>query len=82
MGELETIKQDIEEMKLNQELIIKLLSPRGYTIAKLSEITGRTRQAVKDWLMNNAEPDVGFFKKNGKITVSEKVALTYINTRR
>jgi len=82
MSELETIQHDMKEIKQNQELILKLLSPKKYTIAKISEITGKTRQAVKDWLVNNAEPDVGFFKKDGKIFVSEEVALTYINQRR
>ena len=82
MSELEAIKHDMQEMKRNQELILKLLSPKEFTIGKISEITGKTRQAVRDWLTKNAEPEVDFSKKNGKIIVSEKVALTYINERR
>jgi hypothetical protein len=48
----------------------------------IAKITNRTPQAVRDWLTKNAEPDIGYKKKNGKIIVSEEVALTYINERR
>ena len=82
MSELETIKHDMQELKHTQNLILKLLSPKHYTIAKIADITGKSRQAVRDWLTKNSEPDVGFFKKDGKIIVSEKVALHYINSRR
>lgn len=82
MSELDAIKQDMKEIKYNQELILKLLSPKQYTIARIAEITNKSRQAVRDWLTNNAEPEVGFFKKDGKIFVSEEVALQYINERR
>jgi len=82
MSELETIQHEMKEIKRNQEFIIKLLSPKQYTVSKIAEITGKTRQAVRDWVTKNAEPDVGFFKKDGKIIVSEEVALHYINERR
>ena len=82
MSELDSIKHDMQELKHTQNLILKLLSPKCYTIAKVADITGKTRQAVREWLINNAEPDIGFFKKDGKIIISEKVALEYINARR
>jgi len=69
-------------IKRTQELILKLLSPKQYTIGRISEITGKSRQAIREWLINNAEPDLGFTQKNGKILVSEEVALEYINSRR
>ncbi len=74
-------KQDILEIKRNQELIITLLTP-VFTISTVAKLADRTPQAVRDWLSKNAEPDVGFFKKNGKIIVSKEVALKYINERR
>jgi predicted transcriptional regulator len=82
MSELDTLKHDMKEIKQDQKLILKLLSPKNYTIGKVADITGKSRQAVRDWLTNNAEPEVDFFKKDGKIFISEKVALEYINARR
>jgi len=75
------IKQDMIELKRNQELIITLLKP-VFTISTVAKLANRTPQAVRDWLINNMEPEVDFYKKSGKIIVSEKVALQYINARR
>jgi len=77
----DNIKQEILELKRNQELIIKLLTPE-FTVSTVAKLSGRTSQAVRDWLSKNAEPDREYFKKDGKIVISEKVALQYINARR
>ncbi len=77
----DNLKQEILELKRNQELIIKLLTP-VFTISTVARLSGRTPQAVRDWLSKNSEPDDGFFKKGGKIIVSKEVALKYINARR
>jgi hypothetical protein len=75
------IKHEILELKRNQELIITLLTP-VFTISTVAKLADRTPQAVREWLSKNVEPDVGFFKKGGKIIVSKEVALKYINERR
>jgi len=77
----ENIKQDILELKRNQELIISLLTP-VYTISTVAKLSNRTSQAVRDWITKNAEPEVDYYMKGGKIIISEKVALQYINARR
>lgn len=82
MSDIDTLKHQIIELKRNQELMLKLLTPKQWDIAKIAEITGRSRQAVIDWVTKNAEPEVGFWKKGGKIIVSEEVALMYIDKRR
>lgn len=75
-------KSDGMKIMRNQELILKLLLPKEFTVSTVAKITGRTRQAVRDWVMKNEEPDVGFYKKNGRLMLSEEVALKYINERR
>jgi len=75
-------REEFIELKRNQELIISLLKPKEWTVSRVAELSGRTPQAVRDWLVNNAEPEVGFYYKNGKLIISEEVALTYINKRR
>ncbi len=75
------IKQEMLELKRNQELIIKLLTP-VFTVSTVAKLADRTPQAVRDWLINNTEPEVDFFKKDGKIIISKEVARKYINARR
>ena len=77
----DNIREDIMELKRNQEIIITLLKPI-FTVSTVAKLANRTPQAVRDWLINNAEPEVDFYVKGGKIIVSEKVALQYINARR
>jgi len=75
-------REEFIELKRNQELIISLLKPKEWTLSMVAKMSKRTKEAVRIWLINNAEPDVDFYKKNGKIIVSENVALKYINQRR
>jgi hypothetical protein len=76
------LKHELMEIKRKQDLLLLILKPDVWTVPMIAKITNRTPQAVRDWLTKNAEPDIGYKKKNGKIIVSEEVALTYINERR
>lgn len=78
MSEIAELRKEVVEMKF----MIKLLMPKNYTISYIVQVTGKTRQAVREWLLHNAEPDVDFWQKNGKIFISEKTALKYISERR
>jgi hypothetical protein len=76
------LKHELMEIKRKQDFLLLILKPDVWTVPMIAKITNRTPQAVRDWLTKNAEPDIGYKKKNGKIIVSEEVALTYINERR
>ncbi len=76
--EITTLRQDILEIKS----MMKLLLPKQYTVSYLSQQTGKSRQAIRGWLIRNGEPEVDFWEKGGKIFVSEKIALKYISERR
>jgi len=78
---------EMEYSELRHELIeiksiLKLLLPKEYSIDYLVQQTGKSRQAIRSWLIRNGEPDVDFWGKNGRIIVSEKTALKYLSTRR
>lgn len=78
MDELTEFRQDQIEIKN----MLKLLIPHEFTISHVAKLTGKSRQAVREYVLTHGEPDVDFWKKNGKIYLSEKVALQYINARR
>lgn len=71
-------KRDIIEIKS----MLKLLVPPEFTIAYVALISGKSKQAVLQWLERNAEPEVDYYKKGAKIIISEKMARTYMSTRR
>ena len=82
MSEINTLRHELLEIKRNQELILSIISPKEYTVSMVAKITNKSRQAVREWVLNNGEPDVDFYKKGAKLILSEKVALSYINQRR
>ena len=71
-------RKDIIEIKS----MLKLLLPKEFTISFIAAQTGKSNQAIKTWLERNAEPEVDYYLKRGKIIVSEQVALKYISQRR
>jgi hypothetical protein len=76
--EITILRQDILEIKS----MMKLLLPKQYTVSYLSQQTGKSRQAIRGWLIRNGEPEVDYWEKGGKIYVSEETALLYISKRR
>lgn len=76
--EITILRQDILEIKS----MMKLLLPQHFSISYLALQTGRSRQAIRDWLIRNGEPEVDYWQKGGKIIVSEKTALRYLSQRR
>ena len=40
--------------------------------------TGKTRQSIRLFLLNNFEPDIDFWKEGGKLYVSREVATTIL----
>jgi len=53
MSELDTIKQDIKDMKA----ILRMMMPRGpVPIGEIARKTGKTRQAVRDYITKHYQP--------------------------
>ena len=65
--------------ELNQiKSLLSLLLPKEFTIRDLMVRTGKSRQAIIQYLERNYEPEVDYYKKNGKIYVKREVAAEII----
>lgn len=69
---------DLHNDLLEIKSMLRLIIPKDFTVGYIAKQTGKSRQAVTDYITRNGEPDVDFWKKDGKIFVSEKIALQYI----
>lgn len=69
---------EIKSMLCELTDMVKMLIPQKTTVSYLSNITGRSRQSIRQFLINNFEPEVDFWISNGKIYVSQKVAITIL----
>ncbi|EFU68684.1 conserved hypothetical protein [Aliarcobacter butzleri JV22] len=65
------LKQLLSELKN----MIRILVPQTASISYLSDLTGKSRQSIRQLLINNFEPEVDYWNKGGKIFVSQRVAI-------
>ena len=65
------LKQLLSELKN----MIRILVPQIASISYLSDLTGRSRQSIRQLLINNFEPEVDYWNKGGRIFVSQRVAI-------
>ena len=78
MSELDTIKQELKEVKA----MLRMLIPKGdVPLSEIAKKTGVSRQAVRDYVTKHFEPDRDFYKKSGKLFVSEEVAIQLLQRR-
>lgn len=66
---------EIRNLLLEQNLFLSMLIPAWMSVPRLCEITGKSRQAIRNYILNHFEPEVDFNLQNGKIFVSKNVAV-------
>lgn len=85
MGSIELLQMDLmQEIKLmliqqankldEQNTLLEMAIPAKVSLSYLVECTGKTRQAMREFVMNNYIPKSDFWKEGGKIFVSRNVA--------
>jgi len=71
------LRQDIIEIKS----MIQFLIPTEFSISYIAKQTGKSRQAIRAWLIRNCEPEVDFWEKDGKIIMPQHIAFKYLSSR-
>ncbi|NLO18064.1 MAG: type II toxin-antitoxin system VapC family toxin [Arcobacter butzleri] len=66
---------ELKTLLLEQREIFLSLFPKKVPISFIAERTGLTRQAIRMKLLTNYEPEVDFWKENGKILITRTTAL-------
>lgn len=56
--------------------MIEMLIPRKVSVRYLVESTGKSRNSIHQYLMNNFEPDRDFWREGGKVFVSKDAAIS------
>ena len=56
--------------------MLEMLIPRKVSVSYLAESTGKSRQSIHQYLMNNFEPDRDFWREGGKVFVSKDAAIS------
>lgn len=58
--------------------MMKMLIPKKATISYLSETTGKSRQSIRQFLINNFEPEVDYWLEGGKMFASQRAVITIL----
>lgn len=69
---------ELKGMISKQTGLLQMLVPKQATVSFLAESTGKSRQAINQFLQKNFEPEVDYWKKGGKIFVSQDTATTVL----
>jgi hypothetical protein len=58
--------------------MINMLIPTKVSVSYLAESTGKSRQAIHQYLINNFEPEKDFWREGGKTYVSKDAAVSIL----
>jgi len=66
---------ELKSLLLEQNAMLQMLIPTKASVSYICETTGKSRQTVTNFLKSNFEPDVDFWKENGKIMTSKSTTV-------
>ena len=69
---------ELKGMISNLTSMVQMLIPQKASVSYLSETTGRSRQGIRNFLINNFEPEVDYWVENGKMFASQGAAITIL----
>ncbi|AXX86498.1 hypothetical protein AMRN_0744 [Malaciobacter marinus] len=69
----------LKSLVLELKEMISLMIPQKASVSYLSETTGKSRQSIRQFLINNFEPEVDYWVDGGKMFASQKAVITILN---
>lgn len=69
---------EIKGMLSQLTYMIKMLIPQKASVSYLSDTTGKSRQSIRQFLINNFEPEVDYWLEGGKMFASQKAVITIL----
>lgn len=70
---------ELKGLILRQNSLLLMLIPHKVSIAYLAETTGKSRQAIRQYLNAHFEPEVDFWFENDKIFTTKETAAHIIS---
>ena len=69
---------ELKGMLSQQMAMIQMLIPKKASVSYLAESTGKTRNAIRAFLINNFEPDTDYWLEGGKMFASQEAAVAIL----
>jgi len=76
-------QNNLEYLEMKQMLgqlvtMISMIIPTKVSVSYLVESTGKSRVSIRQYLINNFEPDKDFWQEGGKTYVNKNVAVSIL----
>lgn len=69
---------ELKGMVSELKRMVSMLIPKKASVSYLSETTGKSRQSIRQFLINNFEPEEDYYLDGGKMYASQKAAITIL----
>jgi len=69
---------ELKSMLSELRHMVQMLIPQKATVSYLSETTGKSRQSIRQFLINNFEPEEDYWLDGGKMFASQKAVITIL----
>lgn len=69
---------ELKGMLSELKRMVTMLIPQKASVSYLAETTGKSRQSIRQFLINNFEPEVDYYIDGGKMYASQKAAITIL----
>jgi len=66
---------ELKNLLLEQRALLNILIPDDVPLSFICDRTGKTRQAIRDFLYYNYRENIDFYLKKGKIYVAKETAI-------
>lgn len=70
---------ELKGMLAQLATMINMIIPAKVSVSYLAEATSKSRQAIRQYLLNNYEPDIDFWNEGGKTYVGKQVAINILS---
>lgn len=69
---------ELKNMLCQMVTMINMLIPQKVSVSYLAESTDKSRQSIRQFLLNNFEPEKDFWNEGGKTYVSKETAISIL----
>ena len=70
---------EVKRLLTQMATMLNMIIPPKISVSYIAESTCKSRESVRQYLLNNFQPEKDFWKEGGKIFVSKEVAITLLS---
>lgn len=70
---------ELKKMLTQVATMLNMIIPPKVSVSYIAESTCKSRESIRQYLLNNFQPEKDFWKEGGKIFVNKEVAITLLS---